>query len=263
MPDASQSRPRRIAADLRRRIESGDFRPGDLLPKERDLAEQLGVPHSTVRRAYAILREERLVEPRRQRGTVVIDPTARIRLSRAAIERDERGYYLQSGGQRHHLLTHHGIQRMPAPAEIAQHLGVEPGAEVIVRDRVLGVPRAPGERGGRPMILSTSYLPAWLADDVPQVTTTETGPGGIYDRIEETLGGPLAWSLIVTAELATAETAQELAIPRHSAVLRQLRVTELPDGRVVEVLDQRVPGDRYEIRHPLPRAKSAAWPRKR
>jgi GntR family transcriptional regulator len=254
--------PAKVADDLRRRILAREFEPGQVLPREDDLAATLGVNRSTIRRAYRLLREQHLVEPRRNKGTVVLDPTGRDRLTRSAMERDERGYYLQSGGRRHHLLHHYGVQIGEAPPDVAHLLGIEPGSKVIIRDRTLGQPRnvAEGRNHDVPMILSTTYLPAWLAKAVPAVEATDPGMGGIYDRIEEALGGPLKWHMIVTAELATAEVSKRLSTARTSAILRQQRVTTLPDGRVVEVLDQRVSGDKYEIQHPIPRAESASWP---
>ena len=255
--------PAKVAADLRERILAREFEPGQALPREEDLARELGVNRSTVRRAYGVLREQRLVEPKKGRGTVVLELTGRDRLTRSVIERDERGYYLQAGGRRYQLLHHYGVQIGEAPPDVAYLLNIEAGSEVLIRDRTLGLPRSPGEGRNRdqPMILATSYLPAWVVTEVPEVKKSDTGPGGIYDRIEETLGGPLKWHMLVTAELATAETSKRLSIARTSAVLRQQRVTALPDGRIVEVLDQRVSGDKFEIQHPIPRAASAAWPR--
>lgn len=254
--------PAQLASDLRKRILGGEFEVGSVLPREGDLAAELGVNRSTVRAAYRKLREQRLVEPRRNRGTVVLDPTGRDRLTRAAIERDERGYFLQAGGQRYKLLKHFGVQIAEAPPDVAYLLGVAVGSEVIVRDRVLGQERSPadGRLRPQPMILSTTYLPGWVAEQVPEVKKADPGPGGVTDRIEQSLGGPLSWHEIVTAELATAEVSTRLSIARTSAILRQQRVTTLPDGRVVEVLDQRVSGDKFEIMHPIPRAESAAWP---
>lgn len=52
----------RIAADIRRRIHSGEWQPGRLLPSWRWLADQYGVGFSTVRRAIGQLRDEWLVE---------------------------------------------------------------------------------------------------------------------------------------------------------------------------------------------------------
>jgi GntR family transcriptional regulator len=255
--------PRQIAAELRQRILAGDYTPGQVLPGADELATELGTTRSTVRGAYRLLREQHLIEPRKGRGSVVLDPSGRDRLTRAEMERDERGYYLQAGGQRYHLLTHYGVQIGPAPLDVARLLAVPVGSEVIIRDRTLGIPRnvSAGISHDVPMILSTSYLPAWLANEVPAVRSPDAGPGGVYDRIEETLGGPLDWCVLVTAELATAETSKLLSIARTSAILRQQRITTAPDGRAVEVLDQRVSGDRFELLHPIPRAASAAWPR--
>jgi GntR family transcriptional regulator len=257
-------KPQQIADDLRKRILQGEFPPGSKLPKIRDLASELEVNASAVSAAYRILREERLVETRRSLGTLVLDPTARQRLPRSAIRRDDRGYYLDAGNQRWDLLTHSGVVRAPVPPDVATLLGIPPGEEAVIRDRVLGLPRSPASGRNRavPMQVSTSYLPLWLLAEIPRVGEPETGPGGIYDRVEEHFGVPLEWTLITSAELATGPLSKRLSIPRLSSVLRQLRVTSLPkpDGRVVEVLDQRVSGDRFEIQHPLPRGRSAAWP---
>lgn len=47
----------RIAADLHRRIDAGDFRLGAPLPSEAELVAQYGVSRNTVRRAYRHLAE--------------------------------------------------------------------------------------------------------------------------------------------------------------------------------------------------------------
>jgi DNA-binding GntR family transcriptional regulator len=46
---------RQIAAWLRKRIEEGEFGPGQRLPTERDLQETLGVAATTTRRAMRLL----------------------------------------------------------------------------------------------------------------------------------------------------------------------------------------------------------------
>ena len=59
---------------LRRVIHLGTFGPGDRLPSERDLAEQLGVSRMTVREAIRVLQTQGYVETRRGAagGLVVI-----------------------------------------------------------------------------------------------------------------------------------------------------------------------------------------------
>lgn len=60
-----------IAASLRHEIATGVLRPGDQLPPARELANDLQVNLHTVLRAYALLRDEGLLEVRRGRGTAV------------------------------------------------------------------------------------------------------------------------------------------------------------------------------------------------
>jgi GntR family transcriptional repressor for pyruvate dehydrogenase complex len=52
-------------------VESGSLRPGDRLPSERDLSEQLGVSRGTVREAVQFLQALGLLEVRHGSGTVV------------------------------------------------------------------------------------------------------------------------------------------------------------------------------------------------
>jgi DNA-binding FadR family transcriptional regulator len=54
-----------IADQFRRRIASGDFRPGDPLPSERELVIDLGYSKPTVREALRILENEGLIEVKR------------------------------------------------------------------------------------------------------------------------------------------------------------------------------------------------------
>ncbi len=54
-----------VAESLRQKIALGLYRPGDLLPSERHLAEGMGVSRITVREALRVLQGERLIETRR------------------------------------------------------------------------------------------------------------------------------------------------------------------------------------------------------
>jgi DNA-binding GntR family transcriptional regulator len=70
---AALSPSRQIAAWFRERIQAGEFRPGQRLPTERDLQQQLGVAATTTRRAYRLLAEEGLVVTTAGRGTHVAE----------------------------------------------------------------------------------------------------------------------------------------------------------------------------------------------
>ncbi|ADB50731.1 FadR/GntR family transcriptional regulator [Conexibacter woesei] len=58
-------------------IRGGLYAPGDMLPRERDLAERLGVSRTVVREAYAVLRRAAIVDVRRGQsgGTQLVSLT--------------------------------------------------------------------------------------------------------------------------------------------------------------------------------------------
>lgn len=68
----------RVADDLLRRIVAGELAPGDLLPRENELAAEYGVNRGVVREAIKLLEVHRLVRPRRRVGTEVLDPLASL-----------------------------------------------------------------------------------------------------------------------------------------------------------------------------------------
>jgi GntR family transcriptional repressor for pyruvate dehydrogenase complex len=71
-PEAVSTRAR-VVEHLRRRIESGDLKPGDRLPGERDLAQELGVSRPSVRSGLEALESMGVVVSRRGAGTFIAD----------------------------------------------------------------------------------------------------------------------------------------------------------------------------------------------
>jgi DNA-binding transcriptional regulator YhcF (GntR family) len=68
---------RRIAAEIRRRIDLGELRPGDPVPSARQLTREHGVAIATATKVLALLRDEGRVLTRPGAGTVVApDPAA-------------------------------------------------------------------------------------------------------------------------------------------------------------------------------------------
>ncbi|MGE7388661.1 GntR family transcriptional regulator [Streptomyces sp. NPDC004126] len=66
----------RIAGELRRRIESGELRPGDRVPSTRAITQRWGVAMATASKALAALGQEGLVRAVPGVGTVVADRPA-------------------------------------------------------------------------------------------------------------------------------------------------------------------------------------------
>jgi DNA-binding FadR family transcriptional regulator len=74
-----------VVEEIRRAIYLGRFLPGDKLPSERDLANQMGVSRTTIREAIRKLEGERLISVRRG-ATGGIQVLTQTQMSKAQIE---------------------------------------------------------------------------------------------------------------------------------------------------------------------------------
>lgn len=66
----------KIVEQIQERIRSGDLKPGDRLPSERELCEQFRVSRTAVREAVKALSEKGLVEVQPGRGTFITNDTS-------------------------------------------------------------------------------------------------------------------------------------------------------------------------------------------
>lgn len=245
---------RRIEADLRRQIADGTLPPGAKLPPEKALAEQWGTSRPTVRQALAPLEVEGLIDRRPPFGTFVrrrpaLDTQHVIR--DRAVYRDERGYYFDPAAVDWVALVPPSLSRGPAPADIARILRLpDANAEVVIRDRRMG------PAGGEVLQIATSYIPADLAHGTV-LEAINSGPGGIFDRMEQDMGLHLSWEDLYGARMPTGDEAAILGIPAGVPVFRIICVTRDESGRIVEVNDRRMSAEWFMVARPLARAAEA------
>jgi GntR family transcriptional regulator len=139
------------------------------------------------------------------------------------------------------------------PFDVAARLGIAPGEEAVIRGRIMGDPQT-----GQPTQLATSYIPAALAAELPVLAAGDTGPGGIYDRMEEAGLGPIGWAEAITARPPSRAEASMLGLAPGVALMRIVRLASSPDGRPLEVNDTRMSGDEFEVSYPLTRDATAS-----
>ncbi|RJQ68170.1 GntR family transcriptional regulator [Pseudonocardiaceae bacterium YIM PH 21723] len=244
--DRSDGRPyyRQIADDLRRRIIQGQYGPGDQLPSERVLTEDYETSRLTVRQAIGLLRTEGLLLAEHGRGLFVRAAVPVQRLARTRLDRAQRqagAGAFQTDAQRAGFQPSVDVDVYSATADarIAELLQVSTGSRLIVRERLMMADKVPVQ-------LSTSWLPAELAAGT-RIELRDTGPGGIYARLEEK-GHLLArFTESVRARMPSQDEASALRLAVGTPVLAVTRTAFDQHGRPVETNDMVLAADRYEL----------------
>lgn len=248
------TRYREIADDLRQRLDAGEYPPGARLPGFDDLTQQYDVGRGVIREALSVLELEGRIRVVKKAGIIALDPTAETdRIDRGRqVQRNDLGYVFNAAAGHWAPVATPTRYWMPAGVLVARLLDVEPGASVLARHRVVGP--------GRPMQIAISYLPEWLARGTV-LEEAHTGPGGIYDRIEQDMGhGPLSWHEDVSARMPAPEEARTLEISRATPLLVITRVSTSRGGRPVEVNVTCMSAARFHVGYPVERSESARWP---
>lgn len=241
---------RQLADALRSAIDRGEYAPGSTFPSETELVAKHGLSRPTVNRALLILRSEGLIRVERGRGTIVRSIPKIPRYATARYTRQHR--------------EHNGA-RGAFDAEI-RRLGFEPRSEVIE----IGQVRPPGDiatalalpRGRRntfirkrhmyandtPVQFATSYLP-WKIVEGTQIEQQDTGPGGIYSRLDELGHGPGWFSETVTLRPPTAEEADFLGVFPDGHILAIFHVAWTFDERPIEITISALPPHQWELHY--------------
>jgi GntR family histidine utilization transcriptional repressor len=130
-PGSTAPKAQNIASEVRRRIVEREWRQGDRIPDEADLATEFGAARATVNKALQLLADEGILDRRRRGGTrVAVNPvrkaTFAIPIVREQIEQAGMVYSHRVVAQR----------RSPAPAAIADRLAL-PAATPLIHLRTV------------------------------------------------------------------------------------------------------------------------------
>jgi DNA-binding GntR family transcriptional regulator len=227
-----------VVKAIQDRIVSGDLAEGDEVPSIRKIAEEWGISQATAMKALATLRASGLVESAPGKGTIV---RAQATLHRTPHDRFSRmlatGKIYAPG--EYAKIVSAGLA--PAPAHIADALGIAENAPAIRRHRVTH-----NERG--PVSCSTSWFHPDLAAVVPALLVKERIQGGTPSAIEQATGRR-ARSVAdqFTAAEATAEQATELGVAEGSPVIVGRNTLLDIEGEVIEAGEYVAPGGRWSL----------------
>lgn len=153
---------------------AGEWKPGEAIPSEMDLAARYHVSQGTVRKAVEELASEAILTRRQGKGTFVAshsEPSYQYRFLRMQPD---------SGDRVHPVNLFFGLERGKATAEVAQALGLAGGDAVVIFKRVMSF-------GGRPVVLDEI---AFDAKRFPGFTLAELEEfhGSVYSFYETVFG---------------------------------------------------------------------------
>jgi GntR family transcriptional regulator len=159
---------------LTQSLVAGEWKPGESIPSEMDLAARFQVSQGTVRKAIDALASENIVVRRQGKGTFVAshnEPSYQYRFLRVMPD---------TGEKLHPKNQFFGLERGKAGSEAARALGLKAGANVMSFKRVMSF-------GGRPMILDEIVFEA---NQFPGLTLAELEEfsGSVYSFYETVFG---------------------------------------------------------------------------
>src|SRR5438105_8136194 len=159
---------------ITRSLQGGEWRPGEAIPSEMDLAARFKVSQGTVRKAIDELATENLLVRRQGKGTFVAthaEQKVQFRFLRLAPDDGE-----PAGAQRRFI----DCRRLRSPSDIARALQLKSGDAVVQVRRVLSF-------RGAPVVLDDIWLPGQLFKGLTAEKLSDYR-GPMYGLFETELG---------------------------------------------------------------------------
>jgi GntR family transcriptional regulator len=207
-----------VTDDLRRRLRDGEWPPGTRLPGEHHLASEYGVSRATVRTALRALESEGLTTTRHGSGTYATGSMPTIHADLRAL--DSMTATIERVGATPGM-SYRRRELVPAVAEQATRLEIEPGSPVVVTERALTA-------DSRPVAFSYDVI---RRDVLPEDLDVSTIEGSIY-RFFEQVGLDIAWA-VADVHAASGSEIGWGRRPRHAVYVLLEQVHRTIDGTAV------------------------------
>ncbi|MFC6686658.1 GntR family transcriptional regulator [Jhaorihella thermophila] len=198
-----------VRDEVLRRIREREWKPGDRIPHEADLARELGCARATVNRALRAVAEDGLIERRRRAGSrVALHPVRKARLDIPVIRVE-----VESRGLPYHFSLTSKSDELPPPA-IRARMKTAPDTPLM---HVVGLHMA----GGRPHALEDRWIDADAVPGVRDADFSTISPNEWLVLNVPFEGGDIAFS----ATTATREDAAALDCAPGAALFLTERTT--------------------------------------
>ncbi|HEX7065279.1 MAG TPA: GntR family transcriptional regulator [Bacillales bacterium] len=221
-----------LEEEIKNRIDRKELVPGDLIPSEREFAEQHGISRMTVRQAISDLVNEGYLYRQKGKGTFVARKKIEQPLHRVTSFTEDmkaRGMKPSSRLVRFEVVA--------VSDKTAEELGVQTSDLVYEIQRVRLA-------DGLPMAVETNIIPVHLAEGL----TEEHAHGSLYDYVAERLPSPIDYARqVIESSVAHESESEALGIPKGSPILLIQQNTYLADGTPFELVKSAYRADRYKF----------------
>lgn len=211
-----------IKALITQSLQSGEWKPGELIPSEVELANRFKVSQGTVRKAIDELSAENLVVRRQGKGTFVAthhEARSQFRFLRLMPDTGEAHY------PDNRIIE---VKRLRAPAEVARQLDIKSGDSVIFIKRIQSFE-------GVPTILEELWLPGVIFKGLTAERLIEY-KGPMYGLFESEFGTHMIHAAEkIRAVPAEPEVAELLEVALGTPLLSVERVSFTYGNKPVEV----------------------------
>ena len=221
-----------LEEQIKSQIESGELRPNEAIPSEREFTEKYQISRMTVRQALTNLVNEGLLYRKKGCGTFVSERKVEQVLNRLTSFSEEM---LKRGLKpRSNILSYETVVANPS---VSAKLGLAVNEPVLRIERIRLADDVP-------MAIETSYMPLHLTKGL----TEELAKDSIYQFIEEQLSLKISEANQELEAIAANEhEAYHLNIPKGSPVLRMKMVSYLEDETPFEYVKSSFRADRYRF----------------
>lgn len=224
-----------VVAEIQRRIESGEYPPGSLLPSEHQLSDEFQIARPTAVRALRVLREDGWIETQQGKGSFVRGRPALAGLDARrpgedALNRDEAN----EPGE----LIEVGVSA--PPSRVSALLGLAGGADALSRRQLV-------HHDGEASEIVTWWVPTPLAAGT-DLSSEKPLRGGVRAHLARRKGIRVDHVVEqVVARHPTSQEAELLGVSKTAAMLALYVTGRDASGSSVLVLELVMPGDRHEL----------------
>lgn len=228
-----------LAETLREEISQGVYKPGDALPPEHELMRHYGLSSTTVRHAVHELVREGWIYRKAGKGTFVKRNKLEERLLRLTSFAEE----MQSRSITPSFKLIRAEALIP-PNDVARLLNLSTQQKAYLIERIQMA-------NGEPIALARGY---WTYEVGEHLAQQDLNLIPLYETLERDFYIPLVEAdESISAEVADADVARKLDIPRQSPLLVRRRLTYGSEMRPLEYTTTYYRADRYEYKIRLAR----------